>query len=55
MPTRHFRIDGRVESVIVEIRRDLYLDDNQGADEQAVSEISSRLANLFDRLADTRP
>ncbi|MEP7115672.1 MAG: N-formylglutamate amidohydrolase [Ilumatobacteraceae bacterium] len=55
VPTRHFHIDKRVRSVMVEIRRDLYLDDNQDADEQAVREIASRLANLFDRLADPRP
>jgi N-formylglutamate amidohydrolase len=46
VPTRHFRVDSRVASVMVEIRRDVYLAPDGSPDPRAVAELGSALAEL---------
>ncbi|MFM2182474.1 MAG: hypothetical protein RJB61_768 [Actinomycetota bacterium] len=51
VPARHFRQDPRVQSVMVELRRDLYLDDRGAVNDGCLSELATRVAALADSLA----
>jgi N-formylglutamate amidohydrolase len=46
VPTRHYEVDERVSSVMVEIRRDVYLATDGSPDERAVAELGAALAAL---------
>jgi N-formylglutamate amidohydrolase len=50
VPSRHVGIDTRVSSVMVEIRRDLYLDEPSAIDPVGFEDLVARLAGLFDTL-----
>jgi N-formylglutamate deformylase len=47
IPIRHFGRDNRVSSVMVELRRDMYLRDDGGLDPEAAHRISEALAAIF--------
>jgi N-formylglutamate amidohydrolase len=46
VPTRHYEVDTRVSSVMVEIRRDVYLAPDGSPDPRAVGELGAALAEL---------
>ena len=47
VPLDHYGVDARVTSVMVEIRRDLYLDEPSTIDPAGFDDLVSRLAGLF--------
>ena len=51
VPTRHYQADPRVHSVMIEIRRDQYLDEPATVRPDGFAEITTRLAALFAALA----
>lgn len=46
VPARHFRRDPRVESVMVELRRDLYLDDRGDVVDGRLAALAARVAGI---------
>jgi N-formylglutamate amidohydrolase len=52
VPTRHYRSDARVQSVMIEIRRDLYPDEPTHAVHTGYDPLVARLAQLLGMLAE---
>lgn len=52
VPLMHYQREPRVESIMIEIRRDQYLDDNLGPDKGGTSRVSQALGELLERAAD---
>ncbi len=55
VPLDRYRTDARVTSVMVEIRRDLYLDEPSTIDPSGFDDLVGRLAALFTTLGDLNP
>ena len=51
VPGRHYGADRRVSSLMIEIRRDLYLDEPSGIDPAGFDAVADRLARLLRSLA----
>jgi N-formylglutamate amidohydrolase len=49
VPTRHFARDFRVASIMIEIRRDLYLDGHGQPEASAMADLGTALSTLVDR------
>ena len=52
VPVRHYRVDARVRSVMIEIRRDLYLDEPAHEVHEGFDVLVDRLARLIGLLAE---
>ena len=51
VPLRHHGRDDRVESIMLEVRRDVYLDGAGGLDRPALDRLADAAAELIDRFA----
>jgi len=53
VPLRHYGLDDRVESIMLEVRRDAYLRSGGAPDDEAIDRLAGAAARLIDRLART--
>ena len=54
VPLRHYSIDTNVSAVMIEARRDLYMDESFGAVESGIRSLAAGLADLIDQIEEDR-
>lgn len=53
VPARFYRKDGRVQSIMIEVRRDLYMEESTGDKSAQFDQLRERLRAVLSRLVDT--
>jgi N-formylglutamate deformylase len=55
VPLRHYPRDDRVTSLMLEIRRDIYLRADRGPDQDAIARLAAAIAGLIAAVTPARP
>ena len=53
VPSEHFQVSENVRSIMIEVRRDLYMDEETGSKKQKFEELKEKIENILNEVGNS--